>query len=329
MTSWVYVFSKFTPEALLFEALLISILVAGYAAFWVLHKRKYGSADSVVPTGVVKGYLNELIGDAQRLRAQLFGLLGGNMGEIPATMPAQNAAFQGEIPTISVDSTLAKNLAMLEAKLAEQGASMEAVLAQKARLEEELASAREQKPEAGSSAPSVDAGALTELQGKIKNLESKLAEYSVIEDDLANLKRLQQENATLKAQIAKGGVPAPEPAPEPVVPQITKAGIEAALPEAGSIDQNSIDALFASPAPAAAEAAAPAEAAPAAADPAADALFEGLVDQVEKSLLPDEPAAAAADPAAAQEASTSAASAPKIEKSDADLVAEFEKMLSG
>ena len=56
MTSWVYVFSRFTPEALLFEILLISILIAGYAGFWILHKRKYGAASA---DGVVKSYMKK------------------------------------------------------------------------------------------------------------------------------------------------------------------------------------------------------------------------------------------------------------------------------
>jgi hypothetical protein len=68
-----------------------------------------------------------------------------------------------------------------------------------------------------------------------------------------------------------------------------------------------------------------------------DAAFEGLVDQVEQSLQPGEAPAAAATPAAAETASTPAATADTMletataagnEKSDADLVAEFEKMLN-
>ena len=56
----------------------------------------------------------------------------------------------------------------------------------------------------------------------------------------------------------------------------------------------------------------------------ASAGFEGLVDQVEKSL--EKPAAEAAAPVTP---STTEISGATIEKSDADLVAEFEKMLKG
>src|SRR5258708_38333401 len=85
MTSWVYLFSKFTPEALLFEALFICLLFASYTGFWILRKRRLGSSDTLVPASVVRVYLNEMIGDAESLRAQLFGLLSGT--GIEATHP--------------------------------------------------------------------------------------------------------------------------------------------------------------------------------------------------------------------------------------------------
>src|SRR5690348_11974863 len=82
MTSWVYLLSQFTPEALLFEALLIFLLGCGYATFWILKKRRFGMGDSDLPSGPVKVYLNELIGNAEQLRAQLFGLLSSSEGAI-------------------------------------------------------------------------------------------------------------------------------------------------------------------------------------------------------------------------------------------------------
>jgi hypothetical protein len=59
--------------------------------------------------------------------------------------------------------------------------------------------------------------------------------------------------------------------------------------------------------------------------------FEGLVDQVEQSIQPAAAATEAMAPATSTDAkpSTEAAPAATIEKTDADLVAEFEKMLNG
>src|SRR6185437_13812316 len=95
---WVYLFSKFTSEALLFEALIIFTLIALYSAFWLLRKRKYGVVETQVPASVVKYYLNELIVDAEQLRAQLFGLLSG--GGISATPLANLTLGTGAVASM-------------------------------------------------------------------------------------------------------------------------------------------------------------------------------------------------------------------------------------
>src|SRR4051812_37142033 len=109
MSAWIYLFSKFSSEALLLEALFISLLIAGYAAFWILRKRRLGAIRAAdVPAPLVKAYLSELIGDAQVLRTQLFGLLGGN-GAVSAEALAQaglsramlSAAGMGATPSLT------------------------------------------------------------------------------------------------------------------------------------------------------------------------------------------------------------------------------------
>jgi len=317
MTSWVYIFSKFTQEVLLFEALLICVLCAGYTAYWVLHKRRLGVAANAVPAGVIKGYLSELIVDAEKLRAQLFGLLKSNGIQITADVQANVEAMQ-QIPIAAIDNPdLAKRIAELEAQIDAQAKAMTLLTSEKDRIEKELATAKAASKNlqgAGASGAVVN-----ELQTKIKALEGKLAEYSVIEDDLANLKRLQQENAQLKTALGGKGIPVPEtPAPIAEAPVAAPA---AAAPTPTSEADAALDAVAAlAPAPAAA-APTPAAAAP------TDALFEGLVDQVEQTL--QQPAAATAAPAAAPDAAAPANAEPKVPgQNDADLVAEFEKMLN-
>lgn len=371
MTSWIYLFSKFTQEALLFEALFIAFLCASYAAFWVLRKRKYGVLGPDTPAYAVKSYLNQLIGDAEVMRVQLFGLLAGT-GIDPAAMAALRAssgagavtgastgatatAPSGPLPTISAaalaaDPELATKLQAFESKMAEQAKAIETITVEKVRTESELIQLKANKGAGDPAAPAAD----PKLAEKIKALEAKLAEYSVIEDDLANLKRLQQENTQLKAQLS--GQPAGAAAPvaaapavaEPIAPsQPTAAVSEAPLAAAETAAPVSVEEVGAAAAAVAATEAAIAEAAaaPAAVEasaaepiaaPTADPAFEGLVDQVEQSLAPPaaEPPAGAsvADPSApAAEsplAAASAAATAPTEKSDADLVAEFEKMLN-
>jgi len=298
MTSWVYVLSKFTPEALLLEASVIFLLLCGYTVFWVLRKRRYGAVETQMPAGPVREYLNELIGNAEQIRAQLFGLLAAS-GHIPTnrvqhttdgpsldSLAASHAATPAPGATVAMDGEAAQKLAALETKLGEQAKAMEALVNDKSRLEKDLASAKS-AASAGGAAPAED---VSKLQAKITELEGKLAEYNVIEDDLANLKRLQQENTQLKATLANAGAAPP------------------------------------------AAAAAPPAAAPA---PADETAFAGLAAQVDQSLAaapaaPAAPAAASGDPAAPDAAAAPAdPNAPAGGSTDADLVAEFEKMLKG
>lgn len=328
MSSWVYLFSNFTPEALLLESLAILTLICAYTAFWVLRKRRLGAVENEVPATVVKAYLNELIGEAQGVRTQLFGLLAGD------SAITQSTGRVFTLPTAPAGSSV--DLSGFERKMAEQAAALEKIMGEKALLERDLAAAKAGAP---AGAPGKTDGGDTEaLKEKLANLEARLQEYSIIEDDLANLKRLQQENAQLRAQLAnKGGTPAAAPA----------ARAEPAV---------------AAPAPAPspkAEAAPPAvklEEAPVAPEPAPvaagagpkiteDTPFEDLSKDVKESLKPApaapkaEPAAAAAAPAPAPVAPTPAAppaaapapmaaEKPPTEKSDEDLIAEFEKMLN-
>src|SRR3954467_15729923 len=88
MDSWIYIFSQFTPEALVLELGLIFILCGGYAVFWVLRKRRFGVVDKVLPSGPVKAYLSELIGSADDLRTQLFGLSPAPISESGSELPA-------------------------------------------------------------------------------------------------------------------------------------------------------------------------------------------------------------------------------------------------
>ena len=54
------------------------------------------------------------------------------------------------------------------------------------------------------------------LAGRLKELESKLAEYEILEDDIADLSLYKEENARLRSELDKTkGAPAPMPAARP------------------------------------------------------------------------------------------------------------------
>jgi hypothetical protein len=370
MASWIYLFSKFTPESLLFEALAIFLLICTYTAFWILRKYKYGSLAEAIPASVVKDGLNQLIGDAEALRAQLFGILanaGGTDGAHPASLagvknldPALLATLTAQRSAASpaaADPELQSKLVAFEAKMAEQTRLLETIQSEKTRLELDLLQAKAASPAAGGVFPDAD-----KLKDKVAALEARLAEYSVIEDDLANLKRLQQENAQLKSALANKpeaaalASTAAEPSSSaptgtPTVPNETgNASTAAALsPEAAlaNATATTLEAEFNAAASSAAPArtpAAPSANTTAAAKPNAAAQssteptpnFETLVDSVEKSLQPADSAVdllkteKAGTPPSPDKSATAniAPGKPNIEKTDEDLISEFEKMLN-
>ncbi len=349
MESIVYLFSKFSVEFLLLEALVICALIAGYAAFYVLRKRRLGHVDQTVPSGVVKGYLTHLILEAEQMRAQLFGLLGGDTAQLAGVASLGSGAdakallallqAQGSMAGTghsfagggaASDPQLLTKVQLLEGKMTEQAKAMQSVVTEKEKIEKELVALRTSGGSGGTAATEggVSPSEMADLQEKLRTLEGKLAEYSIIEDDLANLKRLQQENAQLRAALAgQGGAPATTGAPVAPVPVAQTAS----TPEAS---EDALIVIDEAPAEIVAEEVRPGEAMevvdPLAALTAADQstaattpveaspAFEGLVDQVEQSL---QPAAVSVPPPTETTPST-------LEKTDADLVEEFEKMLN-
>lgn len=367
--SWVYIFSRFTEEALLFEALILSVLIAIYLAFWVLKKRKIGSADEQIPAALVKQYLNELIGNAMLIRTQLFGLLAsqghdsaalqGLLSQLGTSMnaaagaavaPSATSLATPSSATAGLPGEASAQLQQLEGKLNEQLRVIETLKVEKAKAEQELATLKTGTGTEGSSA--APSGDNTELLEKIKALEARLAEYSVIEDDLANLKRLQQENVQLKGMLeGKGGDPAAPPtaaAPastEAPTPPAAAAAEEAPITAAAA----AVEAAIATPpteethstesAAVIAEATLAVETPAAAVEPPAPEPAASAETPV-TTPPPTAIAAAEAPPtpsptatSAAVEAPAPAAAAPAPAKptsggGDDDLIAEFEKMLN-
>ncbi len=331
MTSWVYIFSRFTHEALFFEILAILFLFTSYAAFFVLKKRRIGSVRETLPVGVVKDYLNILIQDAQSLRTQLFGLLGAQGGDV--TVVARPMVTATATPGAPADSLKFKEL---ETKLANQVKAVEKITKEKEALEKNLENAQKEKGDASGGDPAVTAA----LETKVKELQSKLDEYSIIEDDLANLKQLQQENAKLKEQLG-GKASEAEPAPVEAAPaedaplEEAAEGTEEEAPQEveakeGDKFEELVDKVEESLEP---EVAAPAEDAPL--EEVAEGTENAPVEKAPLKAAPVEKAAAGAEVAPAIEKTKPApqtAAAPEEEidsggKSDEDLLAEFEKML--
>ena len=242
---------------------------------------------------------------------------------------------QGEIRNLS-DKLSALMAELEKAKVtAGDAAQLQAARAEAGRLNAEnqtlkvqLEEAKKQPPPAASS---VDPKEVAELKSKIQFLEKQLQEYAVIEEDIANVRKLKEENDRLKA----GGAVASAPVAEPAVAAspVETPSASAAQPAPATLSSEELEAaVAAATAPEAAAVPTPPPAAPAqaatppeapaeagASDPFAE--FDKIIQEFDTSAKPEpkaEPAAAAA-PAATEPAAEIDESALKdLEKALAD-----------
>lgn len=350
--SLVYLLSKFSQEAMLVELLLLGLIGTSYFGYLLFKKRKYGVAKKQIPDHVVRAFLIDMMSRSEGFKNQLFG----ESFHIPTNVisePHLHASAQAgahAAPAMKIadgpagkvdDAALQKLRAELQTSLSkgdELGKALAKIQDEKAALEAKLAQSGNAPAAAAGGAGGADSSAeLKEAQDKISKLEAKLTEYEVIEDDLANLKRYQQENKQLKAQMAAqqngggGAALAATPPPAPVEPPPPPPPLASDQPE--MIETPIEEVAAAEPEPSALSAAEDAAATAGAEKDLAD-----LAGKVEESLTdaPEAPLGASVNdplpppPAeeAAPEAAVAEAEAKPGDKTDADLLSEFEKMLS-
>lgn len=341
----------FTPEILVILSGLLVITTTLFLWLWFANRRAYNLLKHQLPASVVKNYLDSIIQNSTALKSSLMRGGSPELGAgipvgIPAVMPPSvlgGAAGAETSVTVASgnDAGLREELQQRLAEIAALQAQLTNANKMKADVETSLttAQARIKELEAMLAKGGGDEALANELRNVSKErdqLRDKLKEYEIIEDDLANLKRLQQENLQLRKALEAKGVPLPNfetpmplgsaPAPAP------QAAAPVEDPLAAAAD------LFDEVSPAAAEAA-PVEA-PVAETPAAPAeLPEDATAELEKflgdttppeGLAPEAPDALAAAAPDAPEAAA-APDAPKAEggseKTPEDLLSEFEKML--
>lgn len=231
------ILTKFTDETITVFSMLLLLTMAAIVAYWFYNRKKFHQLTHEIPASVVKNYLDSIIQNSTALKSSLFRGGGLDIGNgIPSVVPV------GDLPSstnISVGSaseevnqknaeiaslTLKlndrnKQITDLEKRLQELAAGSGKGGAEVDMLKKEVATLQSQLDEARASSGG-DANLARDLQAvtnERNDLRERLKEYEIIEEDLANLKRLQQENDQLKAELAalKRGAPAAAPAPAP------------------------------------------------------------------------------------------------------------------
>jgi len=187
--------------------------------------------------------------------------------------------------------------------------------AQLAALKDDLAAREKELSELKAKGGAGDSEAASGLTARIKELEAKLSEYEILEDDIADLSLYKEENARLKSELdkVKSGGGAAVAAPAPALPLESAKGEDIVAEFAQAVDQKPADPV--------------AEAGkieiPDTGDPMAD--FESTV-QLEKKLAGEPapaPAAVAAAPEPAPSPASPVAAAPSAQAEADDLFAEF------
>lgn len=220
---------KFGPELLVIQFGFLIILSTLFLWLWFANRRKYHNLKHVIPANVVKNYLDSIIQNSTALKSSLFRGGGLDLDNVPSVMPleqlggGENVAVRGA-PSAQVLEELAEKkalIASLEAQLQSSKAAsgefeikaknnhkdLSIALEKIADLEAQLVN-----PSMGTALDSThDDSALKEELATVTKerdeLLERLREFEVIADDLANLKRLQQENEQLKKSL---GAAAPE-----------------------------------------------------------------------------------------------------------------------
>lgn len=208
--------------------MLLLITMAGIIIYWFYNRKKFHQLTHEIPASVVKNYLDSIIQNSTSLKSSLFrggGLDMGNgipsvvpVGELPASMSiGVGSALEevnqknAEIASLTLKlNDRTKQISDLEKRMQElgsgKGGNAEADILKKeiGVLQAQLAEAR-----ASSGGDATLVRDLTAVTSERNELRERLKEYEIIEEDLANLKRLQQENDQLKAELAalKRGAP--------------------------------------------------------------------------------------------------------------------------
>ena len=235
------ILTKFTDETITVFSLLLLVTMVGIIIYWFYNRKKFHQLSHEIPASVVKNYLDSIIQNSNSLKSSLFrggGLDIGNgipsvvpVGDLPSSMNIgmgsgeESSQKNAEIAALNIRLTdRQRQIADLERTIQElssgKGLGAETELMKKdltasqqkvRELEAQLAEAR--------SKTGGDAGLQSELASvtsERNEIRERLKEYAIIEEDLANLKRLQQENDQLKAELLafkKGSQSSSAPAP--------------------------------------------------------------------------------------------------------------------
>lgn len=248
------IITKLTDETLISLVLLTGTIGLIIIALWLYNRRKFHQMSHEIPADVVKNYLDSIIQNSTALKSSLFRGGGLDVQDgVPSVFSSRDlpsgpvhlnsgadseeiAQKNAEITSLRSDlSDKQKQIQELTDKLNEmpKGESSpeevndlnNQIVSLKSELSQVRAELEQQKSQDGGDIGLQDK--FDEILKERDELQERLQEYEIIEEDLANLKRLQQENEQLKKSLGKTGgaepVETPEPSSAPVEPEANES----------------------------------------------------------------------------------------------------------
>jgi hypothetical protein len=196
----IQIFTHFTTEILTVGILGLSVLIALALIFSILKKIKTGLFDQEVPAPPVKEMLENFLSYMHEMHSDLFGEYNGASQQGKRTSQYPSAAG-----TISTTPTSISNLNTAGITDAEKIVLLNQLQQQTNQVNELREKIRQLESSGENKINPEDLLKLEnenkELKEHVQMADERLAEYSIIEDDLANLKRILQENNELRARI--------------------------------------------------------------------------------------------------------------------------------
>ena len=317
---------KMNDDILLILIGFLLIVSTLFLWLWFSNRRKYHNLKHAIPANVVKSYLDSIIQNSTALKSQLFRGGGLELGNVPSVLPlhgltgGEGLALSGAPSTALLEELNLKKaqLAALEAqlnplqqsnreldgKLGKSQTNLSAAEGKIKELEALLGQSRE-----GGAADAALSSELNMVTKERNGLLERLKEFEIIADDLANLKRLQQENEQLKRSLAAQGGSVQVPKQEQTYDQNAVNDLFDNLDqsESQSNDNKELEDFLTAPTDAVEEVAS-----------AEEVLIEEPVEETLVEAAIEEPVVEA--PPVAQAKSGT-------DKTPEDLLSEFEKML--
>ncbi len=210
LESLITTLDKFTPEILVILSGLLVITTTLFLWLWFANRRTYNMLRHQLPASVVKTYLDSVIQNSTSLKSALFRGGGNDIGAMPTSMPVIGGG-ESMVAAGPGDAGLRDQVQRLQSEISSLQSQLATANNVKKDLESALATAHARIKELEAllaKSNTGDGGAMAAELQKVSRerdeLREKLKEYEIIEDDLANLKRLQQENQQLKRSLGVG-----------------------------------------------------------------------------------------------------------------------------